>query len=57
MGDLDNFTFLETSDHADNGKNLFFINFWATSFLWQFSKGSKRFYIASYTRFTDIFNC
>ena len=40
MGELDNYTYLESSDDVDNGKKLFLINFGATSFLWQFSKGS-----------------
>ena len=42
MGVLDNYTFLESSDHVDNRKKLFFITFGATSFLRQFSKDSKR---------------
>ena len=53
MGELDYYAYLESSDHADNGKKLFFITFGATSFLQQISEGSKRCYIA---RFTDMFN-
>ena len=43
MGELDNSTFLESSDHVDNGKKaFFFITIGATSFLRQFFKDSKR---------------
>ena len=42
IGELNNYTFLESSDHVDNGKKLFFITFGATSFLRHFSKESKR---------------
>ena len=41
MRELDNCTFLASSDHVDNGKKIF-ITFAATSFLQQFFKGSKR---------------
>ena len=43
MGELDNYTFLEFSDHVDNIEKLFFfVTFGATSFQQQFSKDSKR---------------
>ena len=42
MGELDNYTYSESSDHLDKGKQIFFINFGATSFLRQFSKGSEK---------------
>ena len=42
MEELDNYTFLESSDHVDNGKKFFFITFGSTSFLQQFSEGSKK---------------
>ena len=42
MGELDTYTFLESSDHVDNRKNIFFITFGATSFPQQFSIGNKR---------------
>ena len=57
MGELDNYIFLESSDHAHNRKKIFFITFRETSFLWPFLDGSKSYYIALYTRFSDIFNC
>ena len=46
MGELDNYTFLESSDHVGNGKKIFFITFGPTSFLRHFSEGSERCYIA-----------
>ena len=46
MGELDNYTYSESSDHLDKGKQIFFINFGATSFLRQFSKGSEKCYAA-----------
>ena len=46
MVELDNYTYSESSDHVDKGKKIFFINFRATSFLRQFSKGSEKCYTA-----------
>ena len=41
MGQLDKYTFLESADNVNNGQKIVFITFEATSFLQQFSKGSK----------------
>ena len=42
MGQLDKYTFLESADNVNNGQKIVFITFEATSFLQQFSKGSKK---------------
>ena len=41
MGELDNYTFLESSDYVDNGKKVFFLTFGAQVFSGNFLKVVK----------------